>query len=173
MIHLFSIIYYSLAATLVPGVILSLIGIFTPKLMVAITKMEQWDSANMELNLCMLRMYMSSTLNLLLLSFSFCLLADPFLLVDHPIIRSNLQVEYSGQFACRLDQVANGLFTTVITSQVSHFFIMSIPDIKAKVMKHFELTSPSKEFDVADRIVESLKFQGDANPHLKLILTYP
>ena len=41
---------------------------------------------------------------------------------------------------------------------------MAIPDIKAGVMGHFGLSSPLKEFDVADRIVESLKFQGNANP---------
>ena len=140
-------------------------------LMVAITQMEQWDSANTELNLSMFRMYMSSTLNLLLLAFSFCLLADPFLLVNYPIIRSNLQVKYNGQFGCRLDQVANDLFTTVITSKVSSYLFMLIPDIQEKVMEQFSLSSPSEEFDVAGLIVESLNFQGNVpgilSPKLK------
>ena len=92
-------------AAFAPGVLLSLIDLVAPTLILAITEMEQWDSPSTELNLLLSRMYISSTMNVILTATTFAILADPFLLYDQPVIRTNLGIEYSGQFPCRLDEV--------------------------------------------------------------------
>lgn len=152
---------FGLLSTFVPGILLSLIDFVTPKLMIAITNMEQWDSAATELNVCMTRMYISSTLNLLLTGFSYALLADPFLLIDQPAIRENLGVNFTGIFPCRFDQIANGLFTTIVSSEATNLILLVLmPNAKQFVRRGFAWPSVTDEFETADRIVNAMKLQG-------------
>ena len=59
---------------------LSIINSITPIVLRQITVIEKWDSSQTELNFLLFRIYLSNTLNSLILLFSYLLLIDPFLL---------------------------------------------------------------------------------------------
>ena len=149
--------FIALLAQLIPPALLTSINYATPALFLKITDLEQWDKASTEINVLLLRMFCSSTLNLLLLAFSYALLADPFLLADHSNLRYNLAVKPSKTFDCRMDQVANGLFTLVVFS----FVIKAAAMILSPLMQMAQARITSKavvkyEFAIANRIVETL-----------------
>jgi hypothetical protein len=99
--------------TLIAPIALQAINAIVPMLLQAITAMEHWDSAQTELRFLLFRTYLSNTLNTLILTLSYIILMDPFLLAQYPNLRRSLQLVRSDRFSCRIDQVADGLFTLV------------------------------------------------------------
>ena len=142
---------------LLPSILLTAINYATPNLFTRITLLEQWDNVSTEINMLLIRMFCSSTLNLLLLAFSYALLANPFLLADSPKIRIALEVRPSTAFLCRMDQAANGLFTLVILSFLLKAAAMMIVPIMNVLRARLTLKCVVKEeFAIAQRIVETL-----------------
>lgn len=103
----------SLTDFIVPGAVTS-INAVTPAMYKYLTKFEEWDSGQFSLNVLILRMYLSNIMNLLILSLSYGLLADPFLLSDSSSShrRSQLEVSFDNSvYSCRLNAAAEGLFS--------------------------------------------------------------
>ena len=142
---------------IVPPALLTTINYLTPELFTRITQIEQWDNVSTEINMLLFRMYCSNTLNLLLLAFSYALLANPFLLGDQPYFREALAVKPSSSFTCRMDQAANGLFTLVVFSFIIKGMAM-IASPMMRIAKGRLTLKPfvKEEFAIAQRIVETL-----------------
>eukprot|EP00596_Hydrurales_sp_CCMP1899_P008519 CAMPEP_0119037970 /NCGR_PEP_ID=MMETSP1177-20130426/6577_1 /TAXON_ID=2985 /ORGANISM="Ochromonas sp, Strain CCMP1899" /LENGTH=675 /DNA_ID=CAMNT_0006999889 /DNA_START=215 /DNA_END=2239 /DNA_ORIENTATION=- len=144
-------------AALVSPAVLTLINSATPLLFTKITILEKWDNAAVEVEILLIRLFVSSTANLLLLSFSYALLASPFLLGAQPEIRAALAITYSPVYTCRLDQVANGLFTLVLfTFIIKMVTMIMLPVGKMYLFNSIGKTYVKEEFKVAERIVETL-----------------
>ena len=142
---------------LLPSFLLTTINYATPEIFTRITELEQWDNVSTEINMLLFRMFCSSTLNLLLLAFSYALLANPFLLADFPNFRTSLEVRPSRDFLCRMDQAANGLFTLVILSFFFKAAVMMIVPVMNVIKARLTLkTVVKEEFAIAKRIVETL-----------------
>ena len=149
--------FLSHISSFVAPVSLNLLNKLIPSILGSITQFEQWDFGTTEVNLLLFRMFTSDLLNILLLVFSYMLLANPLLLANYNSIRSALQVIYSTSFQCRLDQAANGLFVILITSstvQIVGKFSFSV--VKILLNKYFNANLKKKEFDVADELVSLL-----------------
>lgn len=109
-------------ASIIPSAALSLLNKLTPIILTQITKFEEWDYGHTEINMLLFRSYLSDTLNLLILAFSYYLLADPVLFANYAW-REYFDVQYLGSaFSCRLDQVADGLYILVITNFITKLF---------------------------------------------------
>jgi len=111
--------YFGVFSSVAVSISLSAINIITPKLLEMITKFESWDYPETEINMLLLRMYLSTILNLVFIVFSYILLANPVLISSYSYL-ADLQIAYEAEsYACRMDQVSNGIFVLV----VSNFFI--------------------------------------------------
>jgi hypothetical protein len=146
-------------SSIVAPAILNAINAATPMAIDAITKLEQWDSGNFENNMKLLRVFLSSTLNIFLLAFSYFLLADPMLMAEYPFIRSRLEISYSGVFECRMDQAADGLFQLVFFSFVINIAVKIMGPIASIIVSKI-LGKPfaKSEFDIANSFVNLLSF---------------
>ena len=91
------------------NIALAVISGVTPEIMNLITDFEQWNS-EMALRMILFRVYISNTLNILLIAISYILLADPTFLYDFPVLSRTLYVPISEKYKCRLDQVSDELF---------------------------------------------------------------
>jgi hypothetical protein len=104
----------------IPSIVVGIINGVTPPLWSAITTFENWGRSNW-LNVLLTRMYFANILNVIILGFSFILLADPYLLADQSsaYIRDQIEKPYLPTFHCRMDQVQNGLFQLIVTDWVT------------------------------------------------------
>jgi hypothetical protein len=140
---------------------LQAINAIVPPLLELITQLEQWDSAQTELKFLLFRVYMSNTLNTLILTLSYILLMDPLLLAEYPTLRRSLELKDSGVFSCRVDQAADGLFTLVGSTwaiQMASFIgsPMSMRVLAYATGKPWVKT----EFNIADAMVKKFSFLG-------------
>ena len=100
----------------VAPIAVNLINTASPHIVNAITKFEKWDTGNMEVNIALIRQYLSSMFNLIILVASYFLLADPLFLANYPTIRAQFDLAFdSSSYTCRMDQAAQSLFTLVLT----------------------------------------------------------
>ena len=158
----------SLSAFIVPAAVTAINSV-TPALYKVLTKMELWDSGQVQLNILLFRMYISNMMNLLILAISYALLADPFLFADNSDknMRKQIEHEYSADFTCRMDQAANGMFTLIITEFFLNglvFYGMGLGNI---FVNNFIMPFPKKEFNIAQRMVAMLYFVS------LMLLTFP
>lgn len=139
---------------------LNLISSATPMFLVRITSIELWDSAQTEVNILIFRMFFSNTLNILLLALSYVLLSNPFLLANYPLLRSSLEVQFSGTFTCRLDQTSDGVFTLVVSNVfVSAASAYASSAIAPKILNYlFHFPIVKQEFSIASNIVQLQNF---------------
>lgn len=160
----------------VPPLVLEVINALNPIVLRAITKLEKWDSGQTQFNLVLFRIYVASTLNVLVLAFSYLLLADPFLLASYPTFRSNLVIPTNTGYSCTLDQAADGLFTLFVIT-----FIVRLAMIVAKPIGFYILSVirskdwVKEEIDIAHQTVKMLRYYGVifiAAPFSPLILIF-
>jgi len=86
--------YFGIFSSVAVSISLSAINIITPKLLEMITKFESWDYPETEINMLLLRMYLSTILNLVFIVFSYILLANPVLISSYSYL-ADLQIARS------------------------------------------------------------------------------
>lgn len=149
--------------SLIVPIILNVVNGALPTIFVFITKQEGWDASSTKTNLMMFRLYLASTLNGLLTVFSYLVLADPFLLAQYSNLRSSFGLDENTQdYNCRMDQVAEGLFTLVGFSWViDHAMLLIMPIAKYCLARYILRKEYIKdEFEVADNMVKRMNFMG-------------
>jgi hypothetical protein len=109
---------------LVKPICLNFINILVPQLIYGINHLEQWDSAKTEMQVLLLRVYLSNTLNTIIVAVSYLLLVDPFLFASSDpfptTLRDAVEVPLdTSSYKCRADQAADGLFVLVAGTFVS------------------------------------------------------
>lgn len=132
-----------------------------PEIAKMITSLESWDTSATVTTMRLLRVYVSSLLNTLLLVFSYMVLADPFLLADNSSLRNSFGLTESDAFECRMDQIADGLFTLVMfTWMLNGAMLLGMP--YANKVLAFVTRTPYKksEFQVSDGMVKRLNLMG-------------
>ncbi|KAJ1437470.1 hypothetical protein B484DRAFT_477389 [Ochromonadaceae sp. CCMP2298] len=139
---------------------LNIINSLVPQVLQLISKLEGWDSARTELKFLLVRIYLSSELNTVILTLSFLMLADPYLLAQYPWLRESIQFEPADQFDCRLDQVADGLFTLVGATWVTQLLSFASPCLKRGLYWLLGWPWAREEFKVAEAVVKKLGFLG-------------
>jgi hypothetical protein len=148
--------------TLIVPLILNIVNSALPTILVFITEKEKWDASSTETNLMMFRLYLASTLNGLLTVFSYLVLADPMLLAHDSSLRKSFGLEENTKnYSCRMDQVAEGLFTLVGFSWAideAMFFMKPIAKYWFARLRRKEYVKD--EFDVADSMVKQMNFMG-------------
>jgi hypothetical protein len=148
--------------SIVVPIILNLVNSALPTILKMITDKEAWDSAQTISNITLFRLYLASTLNALLLIVSYLVLADPFLLAQYPQLRDSFGLKVNRtSFACRLDQVAEGLFTLVgFTWFIDEAIFLLTPLCMQYLYRFFHWEYKKDEFDVASSMVKRLGFIG-------------
>ena len=152
----------------VTPIILEVINALNPVLLRAITALEKWDSGQTQFNLLLFRIYVASTLNILVVALTYLLLADPFLLASYPTLRSNLVIPTNTGYNCSLDQAADGLFTLWAIT-----FFIRIALIAGKPIAFYILSLIKREdwvrdeIDIAHQTVKMLRYYGI------LFITFP
>ncbi len=148
-------------ASFVVPICVTAINALSPSLFKKITELESWDSGQTELNVLLLRMYISNMMNVFILALSFALLADPFLLADNAYYTIRKNVEYAyvpDSYTCRLNQAADGLFALII----SEFFVNGAQFIGSglypQVLNKYVMPWGKPEFEIAERMVALLYF---------------
>ncbi|KAJ1434367.1 hypothetical protein B484DRAFT_326147, partial [Ochromonadaceae sp. CCMP2298] len=142
---------------------LALTGInaVVPKVLGEITKMERWDSAQTELKLLLLRVYLSSTLNTLILALSYIMLVDPFLLAMYESIRNALELPPSDLFTCRVDQAADALYVLAGSTFVVQLAFFGLTPWALKQLARLRGKPWQRtEFNVAENMVKKFSFLG-------------
>ncbi|RYH29677.1 hypothetical protein EON65_07710 [archaeon] len=143
--------------------LLSIISGVMPEIAKHITSFEMWDSSETNTSIMLVRVYLSNLVNVLLLLSSYMVLADPFLLAYDSQLRSSFGLSVSSQYACRMDQVGDGLFTLMIVTWVIEKLSFSLmPYANAFYYTYLLRSSAVKklEFSVADMMVKKLTFVG-------------
>jgi hypothetical protein len=140
---------------------LQVINAVVPTLLEQITHLEKWDSAQTELKFLLFRVYLSNTLNTLILTLSYIILMDPFLLAQYPSLRRSLELAESDVFTCRVDQAADGLFTLVGTTWAIEMASFIGTPLGMKLFSDF-LGKPwvKSEFNIAQAMVKKFSFLG-------------
>jgi hypothetical protein len=114
--------------SLISPFVLQAINTAMPIVLNLITRIEMWDSALTVMNVVLLRIYISSTLNSLILAFTYLLLVDPYLLASNPTLRSQLELPLNINYNCRIDQVADALFSLMILTWIFRIvFVVANP----------------------------------------------
>jgi len=128
--------------------------------------MEGWDSAQVEVNLSLFRLFLSNQLNVLLFVLSYLLLADPYLFSSNSyfsVIRENVQVDYvPGEFNCRLDSVEFQVLLLALTTWVTNIVAIILKGYAPYVMG-WAFKTPREEiekepFDIVESMVNLLNF---------------
>lgn len=145
----------------VSPMILTVISTVMPEIAKKVTALEAWDSAQTVTTVNLLRVYISSLLNTLLLISSYLVLADPFLLASDSSLRNSFGLIENDSYACRMDQVADGLFTLVlVTWGIQGVMLVAVPIGMRTVHKMIGRPYKKSEFQVADNMVKRLNLVG-------------
>jgi hypothetical protein len=121
------------------AICLSVLNSGLPYVMQLITDFEAWDSPTLELNILLSRMYFSNMFNVLILAGSYALLADPMLLAypTFDYYRRLLEIQFhSNQSVCRMDQVAEGLFSLLLTAFAMKMLVVVLNPVSDYVSMH-------------------------------------
>eukprot|EP01035_Chromulina_nebulosa_P025887 gene25887-33840_t len=147
--------------SLISPFVLQAINTAMPILLNLITKIEMWDSGLTVMSVVLFRIYISSTLNSLILAFTYLLLADPYLLASNPTLRSQLELPLNSNYNCRIDQVADALFSLMILTWVFRIvFVVANPFFD--YVQSIVLKKPwvKAEFQVPEQMVKFLSYLG-------------
>ena len=157
------------APSIVPAVVTA-INSTTPSIIKVITLFEMWESGQTEVNLRILRMFLSRILNILVLAIAYGFLADPFMMADEDSeeIRRKVEIQFSDGFKCRLNQTGDGMMSLVFTDLVISMLVLYGIGIGSKLIAKI-LGEPwvKYEFDTASTMVSVLYFAG------LIVLTLP
>lgn len=150
---------YSSISFVIPPFLLSTINAFIPLLVACITELEQWDSGTRILNIVLLRVYLSSTLNSLILAFTFLLVADPYSLASLRTIRGAL-TQTTSSSECNFDVTCNGLASLVFITWLNRLFFFVSP--YASMFYAYLRSRPFEkgEFDVPNEMVKKFSMLG-------------
>lgn len=143
---------------------LNALGSVTPLVLEFITELEQWDSAQVEMNIKLFRVFLSNQLNVLLFVLSYILLADPYLFSTNDYIhqiRQNVESSYDPkEFNCRFDAVEYQLLLLSITTMVGNWvgtvFDGMSPYLYQRLWKKKEVER--KRFGIVASMVNLLNF---------------
>jgi hypothetical protein len=130
------------------------------------TQFEKWDSGHVELLISTARNYLSNTVNTLVVAIAFYVFADPMLFANSGLSTlRKIAMSESVSLPCRLDHVADSVFTLILTTCISDLLsFVAMPFaryLKAQLFPNSSnQTTPQKQFDVADNIVNRLLFIG-------------
>lgn len=141
---------------------LTAINTIVPILLKYINAVEKWDTIQTDLNVALLRSFISNTLNSGILALSYLMLADPFLLGDKPTIRNGIELQTNVNYPCRLDQASDGLFTLMLVTWAINLASMYGTPFAMKIFTEYIMRKPwvKSEFDTADQMVKLLNFLG-------------
>ena len=142
------------------AMVISAVNSSLPTVLQYITAFEAWDSPTLELNVLLGRMYFSNIFNVLILAGSYALLADPLLLAtnDYESYRRLVEIQFHSNLnVCRMDQVAEGLLTLLLTAFAIKFMMVILNPFSDYVYAivtggPYEKT----EFSIASSIVSML-----------------
>lgn len=157
------------APSIVPAVVTA-INSTTPTIILSITLFERWESGQTEVNIRILRMFLSRILNILVLALAYGFLADPFLMADEDSqdIRKAVEIKFSDGFECRLNQTGDGMMSLVFTDLVISMFVLYGFNVGSKIFARCLNQEWIKyEFDTASTMVSVLYFAG------LIVLTLP
>lgn len=148
-----------LSGFLVPAAVTA-INASTPWIYDQLTKLELWDSGQIQLNVLLFRMYLSNMMNLLILAISYAMLADPFLLADNDSynLRKRVEQTYLKSFKCRMNQAASGMFSLILTEFFLNGIVYLVMGSLNIIINRFLFPCPKKEFSIAQRMVSLLYF---------------
>jgi hypothetical protein len=150
------------APSIVPAVVTG-INSATPAVITVITLFERWDSGQTEVNLRILRMFISRILNILVLAMAYGFLANPFLFADtdSESIRRKVEIGFSDGFTCRLNQTGDGMTSLVFTDLVISMLVLLGIGVGSKLLARVTGDPWVKlEFDTASTMVSVLYFAG-------------
>jgi hypothetical protein len=156
--------YFGVYSSITVSVLLSAINIITPSLLNLITKFENWDYPETEINMLLIRMYFSASLNLVFIVFGYMLLANPVLISSYTYLK-DLQIAYQPEsYSCRMDQVSNGIFILVVSNFLIHLLTVFL---KGYANSNLQRLIPSyqpkkREFKLANSLVGLLDLVGKA-----------
>jgi hypothetical protein len=147
--------------TLIGPLALQFINSVVPILLEYITTFEVWDSAQTELKFLLFRVYLSNTLNTLILTLSYILLMDPFLLASYPSLRKSLELKINPTFSCRVDQAADGLFVLVAVTWAIQLVSFIASPLSMRLLAWI-MGQPwvKYEFNIAMNMVKKFSFLG-------------
>jgi hypothetical protein len=159
-----------LAPSIVPAIV-SGINSVSPFLILYVTRFEQWESGQVEVNIRIFRMFLSRILNIIILGVGYALLANPYLFADeeNSLIRGRVEIQFTTEsFQCRLDQVGDGMMSLVFTDLVLSMALLFAGNFSYHLYcRIFGVTWKKVEFDTAASMVSILYFAG------LLIMTMP
>lgn len=139
---------------------MSFLNATVPVLISYITEYEAWDSPSLELNIRLSRMYLSNIFNVVILAASYALLADPMLLGEsqNVFLRRSLEITFNSSIhRCRMNQVAESLFTLLISAFVIKVVMMILNPLADILYNRVKGIAYQKtEFDIASGIVSML-----------------
>ena len=142
------------------AIVISAVNSSLPTILFYITAFEAWDSPTLELNVLLGRMYFSNVFNVLILAGSYALLADPLLLAmnDYEYYRLLVEIQFHSNLnVCRMDQVAEGLLTLLLTSFAIKFMMVILNPLSDYIYAIVTGTPYEKtEFNIASSIVSML-----------------
>jgi hypothetical protein len=159
-----------LAPSIVPAIV-SGINSISPFLILYVTRFEQWESGQVEVNIRIFRMFLSRILNIIILGVGYALLANPYMFADHEnsFIRDRVEIQFTpDSFKCRLDQVGDGMISLVFTDLVLSMTLLFAGNFSYYLYcRIFGVLWKKFEFDTAASMVSILYFAG------LLIMTMP
>ena len=151
-----------LAPSIVPAAV-SAINAFTPHVIKFITAFECWESGQVEVNMLIVRMWVSRILNIAILGLTYSLLADPYLMADSDSaqLRRSIEVSFSNQYPCRLDQAGAGVVSLIITDLITQLVFLvglnALQKLKARILSE---QWEKEEFNTAESMVGILYNAG-------------
>jgi hypothetical protein len=148
-----------LSTFIVPAAVTA-INSSTPWIYERLTEYELWDSGQTELNMLLIRMYLSNMANLLILAISYAMLADPFMLADNESysLRQKVEQSSSDSFTCRMNQAASGMFSLILTEfALNGLVYLAVGYLNIFVNRYIH-SMAKKEFNIAQRMVSLLYF---------------
>jgi hypothetical protein len=151
-----------LAPSIVPAAV-SAINACTPYIVRIITSFECWESGQVEVNMLIVRMWLSRILNIAILGLTYSLLADPYLMADKDSakLRRRIEVSFSNQYPCRLDQAGAGVVSLIITDLVTQLvFLVGVNALQKLQAQIFREPWEKEEFDTAESMVGILYNAG-------------
>ncbi|CAM9126775.1 unnamed protein product, partial [Ectocarpus fasciculatus] len=157
------------APSIVPAVVTG-INSGTPAIIKAITLFEKWESGQTEVNIRIMRMFLSRILNILVLAMAYGFLANPFMMADDSSedIRRKVEIQFSDGFTCRLNQTGDGMMSLVFTDLVISMLVLYGIGMGSKIQAVCLRQEWVKyEFDTASTMVSVLYFAG------LIVLTLP
>ena len=144
------------------NITLAAISSVAPEIMKSITDFEEWDS-EWSLRIILLRVFLSNTLNVLIVALSYMLLADPNFLYFVPTISRSLFVPVSKQYICRMDQISYELFSLYFNDRIINLVIVFLTGYANYAYAYiFEKNWIKAEVDVQQALLTNITSAGVA-----------